>query len=315
MTSILIGSRALHEYDIILSRDLDHVMDHDYIMTPDSRDKFVNYHENNIVHVQKKGNKEVYYVSGYTPIEIEVAQDGNSAEQLLKIIEETPDDLCSDDSDGSIVGETKVASPFLIYALKMSHRFLKDSPHFLKTMKDIWTLRHAGYGEILPELEEWYKIRTKETYWYKHPSLAQNKKEFFSDDGVNYIYDHDSIHEAIKLYDVPAFELIKEDKAEVFTSKEKFFAQPYHLQLATVYEESCVLALERSLIPNKFKPRPEAAFLKALEKVCTSIASGYWRTFAYDHYWEVRGMYNEDFVQKFLIALEEGRILPYDNIH
>lgn len=305
MTSVLIGSRALAEYDIILSRKEDHIQDWDYIMTPESIDAFVYFNENRIVHSQKKGDKEVYYLSGSSPIEIEVAHNNNSAEQLLEILQ-TSDDLMLDDG-------SNVVSPFVIYALKMSHRFLKDSPHFLKTMDDIHKLRSEGYNYIHPELEEWYKIRTKETYWYKHPSLAQNKKEFFSDDGVNYIYDHDTIHEAIKLYDVPAFELIKDDKAEVFTSKEKFYAQPHHIQIATVLEESYVLALERSLIPNNFKPKPEAAFLKALEKVCTSISSGYWRTFAWENYWEVRELYNENYVDKFKKALDEGQIAPYDN--
>src|SRR5699024_7102820 len=31
-----------------------------------------------------------------------------------------------------------MATPDMVYTLKMSHRYLKNSPHFLKTMEDIW---------------------------------------------------------------------------------------------------------------------------------------------------------------------------------
>jgi hypothetical protein len=297
---ILIGSRALQKFDINLERGEGHVQDWDYIATREELEDFKTYRASTLVHATKKGNKEVLYLSGYTPMEFEVAENGNSAELLLDLL-----------NRHNLIDYGDVVFPDVVYTLKMSHRYLKDSPHFRKTMADIHHLRNEGCS-IPSELKEWFKIRTKETYWYKHPSLAQNKKEFFSDDGVGYIYDHDSIHEAVKHLSAPAFELIKEDKAEVFTSKEKFFSLPRKIQLLTVLEESYVLALERSQIPNDFKPTPEASFNKALEKVCTSIASGWWREFAWENYHDVLSMYNENYVEMFKLALAEGRIRDYE---
>ena len=76
-----------------------------------------------------------------------------------------------------------------------------------------------------------------------------------------------------------------------------------------------VLALERSLVPLPGVLTPKQAFDKALEKVCTSITSGWFRKFCYDNYDSIQAIYNEDFVQKFQTALEQGRIRPYGYNH
>lgn len=184
--------------------------------------------------------------------------------------------------------QAHMAGPNLLYMLKMSHRYKKNSPHFLKTLNDIYKLREAG-AKIKPEHESFYKRRIDETYSYGHPKLNQSKKEFFNPEDSFYVYDHDSIHEAIALGDKPAYESYKPDTNEVLTSRAMFEACPRDVQLAGVYEEACVLALERMLIPNDIWDAKYAnrAFLKALEKVCTSITSGWFREFAWENYWGV----------------------------
>jgi hypothetical protein len=204
-----------------------------------------------------------------------------------------------------------------LYALKMSHRYLRNSPHFLKTMRDIQAIRkfakESNYDlHFDPKLKEWFKKREKETYWYKHPSLKQNKKDFFNGDGVTYVYDHDSIHEAVKHLDEPAYNKFKVDTAEVECSKEKFFSLPMDTQLYSVLEEVQVLALERSQIPFKDKGiDPRWSFNKAHEKVCTSITSGWWREFAWEHYDMVQDMYEPDYVNNFWAAVNMNRVKPY----
>ncbi|MGC7970057.1 DUF7275 domain-containing protein, partial [Salmonella enterica] len=65
----------------------------------------------------------------------------------------------------------------------------------------------------------------------------------------------------------PAYTFYMKDGSEVMTSKEKFDSLPEELKLAGVYEETCVLALERHQIPNNFNPDPTGSFMYALEKV------------------------------------------------
>lgn len=195
--------------------------------------------------------------------------------------------------------------------LKLSHRYKKDSPHFLKTMQDIHLLRLAGAN--LPEgYELLFKSREAETYTYLHPNLNQGKDTFFDASESFYKYDHDSIHRAVAVKGVPAYTLYMQDGAQVQTSKEKFFALPEETRLNGVLEESYVLALERSLIPYDFKPNPKQAFDMALSKVCTSITSGWFREFAWENYFKVQSMYNANFVDKFQANLDRGWILDFE---
>lgn len=189
--------------------------------------------------------------------------------------------------------------------LKMSHRYKKNARSFLKTMDDIHLLRRHGAIIDDPEL---LKIREVATYDYSHPKLNVDKKEFFKDD-VPYKYDHDSIHEAVAVEDRPAYTRYMVDGEQVLTSRAKFDALPHHTKLLGVLEESYVLALERSIIPHNSSPY--GAFKMALSKVCTSITSGWFREFAWEHYEEVMRLYNPDFVEKFQKALIEGRIRPF----
>jgi hypothetical protein len=185
-----------------------------------------------------------------------------------------------------------VPSLNVLYMLKMSHRYKKNSPHFLKTMRDIHKMRAAG-AVIQPEHEAFYKRRMSETYSYGHPKLNQNKQEFFRPEDNFYIYDHDSIHEAVAIGCRPAYTYYSVDGQEVLSSKQKFFEEVTHqIRCRGVYEETCVLALERSQIPNDFKIDRDKSFKMALMKVCTSITSGWFREYAWENYDYVLEMYD-----------------------
>ena len=232
--------------------------------------------------------------------EAEVAWEGSSAEALLKYIENDP--------KSRIIHEGIIPSLNFLYMLKMSHRFLRNSPHFLKTMKDIHLMRQNG-AFIEYSLKTLYKARQKETYNYGHPKLNQNKMDFFKGDGVKYVYDHDSIHEAIKVHERPAYTYFKKDNEEVSCSKALFEACDRSIQLAATYEESCVLAIERSLVPFPGVMTPQKAFETALMKVCTSITSGWFREFSWENYFEVLKIDPEfTFWDKFQRAVSAGKV-------
>jgi hypothetical protein len=203
--------------------------------------------------------------------------------------------------------------------LKMSHRFKKNSTHFAKTMADIKLLRwHLALGALpvlSKEQKKWLKKREKETYNYKHPRLSNvTKKEFFNDDGIDYRFDHDSIHEAIKRLERPAYDYFKDDTQEVATSRELFEACNLTIRLTAVLEEAYVLSLERCIIPYDVKEpaRRRWAFDYALEKVCTSITSGWFRDFAWENYQNVKDMYDPEYVERFFNAVERGEVKPYE---
>lgn len=206
------------------------------------------------------------------------------------------------------IGKVKSAPINVLYMLKLSHRYKKNSKHFLKTMYDINYFKSIG-ATLDDRLKEILTIREKETYTYSHPNLNVDKATFFDGDGINYIFDHDSIHDAVKLYDKPAYMYYIMDNKQVFTDKQKFFSLPLNLQLAGVYEECCVLALERSQIPYNFEVDAKRSFKTALMKVCTSITSGWFREFAYDHYTDVIKLYKNLGENNYIIRFNENKHL------
>jgi hypothetical protein len=101
------------------------------------------------------------------------------------------------------------------------------------------------------------------------------------------------------------------DGAEVLCSKSKFYTETYYTRLCGVYEEACVLAIERSLVPFPGRLTPEQAFELALIKVCTSITSGWFREFAWEHHDVVMDMARNrkfDYFSRFQTALVDGKI-------
>lgn len=199
------------------------------------------------------------------------------------------------------------------FVLKKSHRFLKNSPHFWKTVRDYNFLKSLIDLSSLtsnPELREFLRIREEETYNYKHPSLAVNKVDFFTDN-VPYVYNHDDIHEAIKLGEVPAYTKYLADGQEVMCDRNKFFTLSNQERINGVLEEAYTLAIERSQVPFP-NMDPKKSFLIALSKVCTSITSGWFREFAYDNIIDILLQYSQDYVSKFKHALANGKIRLHD---
>lgn len=245
-----------------------------------SYEEMQRYIENNkvISVTPMSANSNLIILQDKSKVEWEISWEGSSGHLLQKVL-------------NSLNGKV-MAPPEVLYTLKMSHRFKKNSPHFRKTMDHIKALREYLCSDKIPEyLQEFYDLRVKETYDYKHPSLDVSKDAFFADDGIPYEYDHDSLHEAVRILDRPAYTYFKPDDKEVYCSKEMFYQQSYNVQLLSVVEEAMVLALERSLIPNKFNPDADKMFRYALMKVCTSITSGWWRDFAWDNYDEALSYY------------------------
>lgn len=248
----------------------------------------------------KKGDKWYIKTKTSTHIEFEIAFQGTSAARLLEI-------------EGVVEGQEAFASKQALLALKMSHRYLRNSPHFLKTMQDIRAMRAAGI--VMDDtMREWLEQREEETYDYAHPNLNVDKGTFF-DDSVKYIYDHDDLHRILALEETPAYTKYMADGQQVLTSKEKFFSVDEHIRLLGGLEESLVLACERSQIPFDFEPNPRYSFELALSKVCTSIASGYFREFCWENYDKIVELYDkyggDKYVDKVKLEIDNGSIKSF----
>ena len=282
---VIVGSQALR-YHLVLDRE---PKDVDYIGTFDAVQAFLRGLKPDVAY-PLSANKW-YAKKRDTIFEFEIAWEGTSAAEFLTLSEEIP-------------------SLDLLYTLKMSHRFLKNSPHFKKTMNDITLMRSAGARLVHPE---WLKRREAETYTYAHPKLNQTKADFFSADGIDYIYDHDSLHEAMKFGDRPAYTMYAVPGEEVKSSRILFEDLPFPIRINAVLEEALVLALERSQIPFP-QTDPDRSFEIALMKVCTSITSGWFRSFAYDSYHDVMTAYRQlpiSYVERFRLALDDGIVKPF----
>jgi hypothetical protein len=321
---LLIGSHALIHHNPDLGRrplDIDVIATFDELGGLTSSLKC----QTRVESIPLSVNKTVLRCEDGRIVEVELGWEGTAARKLL-------------DAYPTIGSHSLSALPFAIsiatldelYTLKMSHRYLKNSPHFLKTRSDIMTMRALG---ALVFDRAWLKQREDETYVYKHPKLNVMKKDFFTGDGVQYVYDHDDIHRSvaqltpdqlITLYDsgfrsyfpptwgafdaLPAYELYKMPGEEVKCSRDRFEALPEHVRLAGVLEEAYVLALERSQIPFRGKVEPRRSFDIALQKVCTSITSGWFREFAWERFDVVEGMFDPGYADRFWSAVSAGRV-------
>jgi hypothetical protein len=308
---LLIGSRALHNYDYNIRpanelrfSDWDFIADQGSWNSLKSQMFGVHVHVNNpdvqafkCMHQGRETYFEAYIVPAITNVreltDSLTPEDFTSSYRLLQYAKKN---VKRDRLTGFYC-----ATADMCLAIKMSHRFLKNNPFFNKTMHDIQYLRREGVT-LNEELQDIMFQRQKETLAYNHPKLDVSKSEFFNDS--IYTYDHDTIHETVALADRPAYTFYMKDNSQVMTSREKFEELPEIIKLSGVYEETCVLALERSQIPNNFeKVTPRQSFMMALEKVCTSITSGWFREYAWENYHQVVSMYktlgSDDYVQRF----------------
>lgn len=236
------------------------------------------------------------------PWEFEVAWSDSTGAALLDIIKEDPET-----ERHPVLPSVVVPSLDVLYTIKLSHRYLRNSPHFHKTMEDIRKMRAAG--AVVPErCRDWLKAREKATYNYAHPNLNQDKKGFFSGDMIQYVYDHDNIHEVVALGERPAYTYFKKDDSQVAVDRAKWDLLPESVKLASVVEESYVLALERSQIPHPGVLTAFQSFQVALGKVCTSITSGWWREYAWEHYNEALALYDDTYVARFWDAVKHGQV-------
>lgn len=307
------------EYANVATRDLDIIGTYDDVVA------FIKENHTVLSMVPTdSGNKIIARVKpttlyGYTYsiIEAEIAWMDSNAEEFMKLAMNSAASVQQS-------AELNLWVPDLhaIYAMKMSHRYLRNSPHFVKTMLDIKQIREAldiskddvffrgADTTISSYYRGWYKRRVEKTYTYSHPKLNVDKTSFFTDD-VPYKYDHDSIHEAVKFGEQPAYKGMLDGPVKV--SLDLWMRMSESQRMACVIEESMVLALERSIIPYGDKgDNGKIAYLTALQKVCTSITSGWFREYAWENYENCVALFPRDYIFTFRRGLATGVVKPFE---
>lgn len=256
--------------------------------------------------------------------------DRTSNELLYKATKEV--DIYSKTLQDDYGNEFKVVPLELLLLIKKSHLFIRKN--FKKHMDDYLRLKNIIINKTLrltlkailyqcKRNKEFYELRLNETLkraekQTRHINLNQCKDNFFDTKGVTYLYDHDTIHESIKLREYPAYLDILTDGEDVLCSKEKWDKLSYSRKMDCVMEEAYTIAVERFLSKNAINRKTgkeytcHEAFMIALEKICTTLCKGWFREFAYLNYYEALSIYNSDFYEKFKKALDNGLIKPFE---
>ena len=164
------------------------------------------------------------------------------------------------------------------------------------------------YAKELFDLNNRIKL-TMQEYPQGHPNLMQSKEDFF-DDAVKKKYDHDLLHDLVaksSFDDVPVYTHLLKYKGMAYCCKDKWEALDHSMKIRAVLEEATVIAIERLMIPNNWQYIEKKAMLKALQKICTTLCSGWFRDFSIDSYKEcLEGLYK---MQKEGIMLKVKEVL------
>jgi len=311
MSLVLIGSRAMK---LRLGSAMKRApLDFDFVVS--SRDEAnawiaSNYDRVGGRRVYEENNGRKVIVEGDTMVEFDIAVPGSSDELLI--------DLVKEDGDYMETSFGMVPSIDLLWTTKDAHKYKKfgntSDATFWKHASDWYLMKHMG-ATIRPELVEFHKLREQESYaTQKHPKLNVSKDQFFKDDAIEYVYDHDTIHQSVCLFERPAYTYYMVDGEQIKCSKEKFFAVSEDIRLAGALEEALTLALERSQISNPGVWSPDKSFRFAYSKVCSSITSGWFRKYCYEHIPEVLKLYektSKNYWQKFQSDVASGLVKPF----
>jgi len=307
---LLIGSVAA-KYHIPQFRQPDDV---DLILSENEVGDFYRINEDRIVEFRPQ-----FYSNRYTcklvdacnisRVELHVATPGSGYEMLLNAQRHI-----------SIVQvmncRAYVASLRTLLAIKKTH--ITFPVKWQKHIRDYHILKqhdHEGQNFMQDNvmLKDAYSMILEDTMKrfgkYRASSLNMTNEEFFAKSAayVGRKYEHDDLHRLVMFYDTPMYTKLKTDQSKALCLRSKWDELSLDDQIRAVKEEAYVIALERKIIPAYERGETitravgEEAFSWAIERICTTLTSGWFREFAIEH-WPLCGPQAEDysFMDKFL---------------
>jgi len=151
------------------------------------------------------------------------------------------------------------------------------------------------------------KKMTIERFPQAQPNLNQSIDTFF-DDAVFKKYKHDYLHELFAYEDVPMYTKLQRDTSIAWCCQDLWYNLSYEQQLKCVAEEVYVIATERFMVPKEWEAQSKLAYMKAIQKVCTTLCSGWFRDFAIDNYPSIIALYDKDrFIAVKQILINQGK--------
>ena len=203
--------------------------------------------------------------------------------------------------------EAFVMSPLGLAIIKRSHlwRDLSFNKHVIHYHK--YGLANELKSKLhIDIVQRDLEIRTNDTmalFPQYQPNLNQTVENFF-DDAVIKIFDHDYLHSVVAFYEKPLYTKMQVDKTKAWCEKSMWDCFSHEDKIKCIAEEAMVIALERFIIPSQWKANSKVSFIKSLNKVCTTLCSGWFRDYAIDHYTEVIELFNNQSFELFKVILK-----------
>jgi hypothetical protein len=132
---------------------------------------------------------------------------------------------------------------------------------------------------------------TMSAYPQGNPNLMQTVEDFF-DDAVTKKYNHDYLHELFAYHEEPLYKKLQKDLSLAWCDKKLWYNLSHADKLRCIAEEAYVISTERFLVPSDWKTPAKLAFYKSVNKICTTLCSGWFRDYAIDNYTEVLDMFD-----------------------
>lgn len=198
-----------------------------------------------------------------------------------------------------------VVSPVGLAIIKRSHlwRDLSFDKHITHYHKHLVKYRAKFTKEDERVLNDRIFL-TRQEFPQGNPKLNQSVTDFF-DDAVTKKYNHDYLHEIVAFYDKPLYTRLQHDASSAWCKGDLWSLLSHEDKCKCVAEETFVIAIERFTIPNSWKYAEKLAYIKSLNKVCTTLCSGWFRDFAIDNYAEIIELYTKEKFQHVKTILKE----------
>lgn len=199
-----------------------------------------------------------------------------------------------------------VVTPVGLAVIKRSHlhrdlKWNKHITHYHKYLQDFEIYFDNTDEKILAERT----AMTMKLYPQGNPNLMQSKEDFF-DDSVKKIYSHDYLHELYAHYDKPLYNKLLRHADLAWCEKSKWLELSHEDKLKCIQEEVYVIATERYLVRNQWEYPAKKAYMQALQKVCTTLCSGWFRDYSIDHYPELLNRFDASKVENVKSILTKG---------
>ena len=203
--------------------------------------------------------------------------------------------------------DLQVVNPWGLSIVKRSHlwrdlSFQKHITHYHKYMQEF---KRQQYNSFMESLLQKRIALTMQEFPQGHPSLNKTVKDFF-DDYVTKKYDHDYLHELVAYYNKPLYTRMQRDSSRAWCEHDLWQQFTFEEKIKCISEEAQVIAIERFLVPRNWEYSSRHAYLKALDKVCTTLCSGWFRDCAIDYYPEIFNLYDESKFNKVKKELENA---------